>query len=50
MREGLKLSLNHTAMVSARRKTLGLARGLVLLKAEIKGNSSCVSEFSSLLC
>ena len=38
-----------TRMAGAQPKLLQLARGLVILKAEIKGNSSCVSEFSSLL-
>ena len=42
--------LNHTAMAGAQPKLLQLARGFVILKAEIMGNSSCVSEFSSLLC
>ena len=42
--------LNYTAMAGAQPKLLQLARGFVILKAEIKDNSSCVSEFSSLLC
>jgi hypothetical protein len=42
--------LNYTAMAGAQPKLLQLVHGLVILKAEIKGNSSCVSEFSSLLC
>ena len=42
--------LNHTAMAGAQPKLLQLARGFGILKAEIKGNSSCISEFSSLLC
>jgi len=42
--------LIYTAMAGAQPKLLQLARGFVILKAEIKGNSSCVSGFSSLLC
>jgi len=32
--------LNYTAMAGAQPKLLQLARGFVILKAEIKGNSS----------
>ncbi len=42
--------LIYTAMAGAQPKLLKLARGFVILKAEIKGNSSCISEFSCLLC
>ena len=43
MQEGL----NYTAMVSALRKTPGLARGLVRPTAKLKTDSSYVSEFHS---
>ena len=42
--------LNYTALVSARRKTPGLACGLVLLKAGSKADSFHVSEFHSGRC
>ena len=41
-------ALNYTAMAGAQPKLLQLARRFVILKAEIKGNSSCVSD--SVLC
>ena len=42
-----RANANYTAMVSARRKTPGLARGLVRPRAKLKTDGSYVSEFHS---
>ncbi len=41
---------NYTAMISAKRKTPRLVRGLVFLKAGSKADSSYISEFHSAHC